>query len=276
MNDSFISKQGFRELVANAFHIYFKNAPALIAICAAILLPGYLIIDTVSYLAPESHDSVQVFDYALTFLLQLVAELFLVGEISQACFGQPTSVGRSLTRASARGLGRLIGTNLLAMAVIALVVLGIACAGVLVALAHYEWIAGVLFLLGCIAFAFLWVRYIFVSQVVILQRVYWLSALRASSSLVAGSFWKTLWYGIVFSLAIAFLKYLVTAIPLSPLPEEYAGRWLVESIVGNAVALLLFVPISAAFWTLFYYSLRIESDRLTTADLVEIQSFGNL
>jgi len=50
----------------------------------------------------------------------------------------------------------------------------------------------------------------------------------------------------------------------------------VESIIKNAVALLLFVPISAAFWTLFYYSLRIESDRLTTADLVEIQSFGNL
>jgi hypothetical protein len=276
MNDSFISKQGFRELVANAFHIYFKNAPALIVICAAILLPGYLIIDTVSYLAPESHNSVQVFDYALTFLLQLVAELFLVGEISQACFGQPTSVGRSLTRASARGLGRLIGTNLLAMGVIALVVLGIVCIGVLVALADYTWVGVVLFLLACIAFAFLWVRYIFVSQVVILQRVYWVSALRASSSLVAGSFWKTLWYGIVFSLAIVFLKYLVTAIPLSPLPEEYPGRWLVESIVGNAVALLLFVPISAAFWTLFYYSLRIESDRLTTADLVEIQSFGNL
>ena len=276
MNDSFISKQGFRELVANAFHIYFKNAPALIAICAAILLPGYLIIDTVSALAPESHNTDQVFDFALTFLLQLVAELFLVGEISQACFGQPTSVGRSLTRASARGLGRLIGTNLLAMAVIALVVLGIVCAGVLLALAHHEWVSAVVFLLACIAFGFLWVRYIFVSQVVILQRVYWLSALRASSSLVAGSFWKTFWYGVAFSLTIVFLKYLVTAIPLSPLPEEFPGRWLVESIVGNAVALLLFVPISAAFWTLFYYSLRIESDRLTTADLVEIQSFGNL
>jgi hypothetical protein len=276
MNDSFISKQGFRELVANAFHIYFKNAPALIAICAVILLPGYLLVDTVSALVPDSHNSVRVFDFALTLLLKLVAELFLVGEISQAAFGQPTSVGRGLTRASARGLGRLIGTNLLAMGVIALVVLGIVCVGVLVVLADYTWAGVVLFLLACIAGALLYVRYIFVSQVVILQRVYWVSALRASSSLVAGSFWKTAWYGVVFSLAIALLTYLVTAIPLSPLPEEYAGRWLVQSIVGNAVALLLFVPISAAFWTLFYYSLRIESDRLTTADIVEIQSFGNL
>jgi hypothetical protein len=173
-------------------------------------------------------------------------------------------------------LGRLIGTNLLALSVIALVVLGIVCAGVLLALVDHEWMAASLFVIACIAFAVLWVRYIFVSQVVILQRVYWLSALRASSSLVTGSFWKTAWYGLVFSLAIAFLKYLVTAIPLSPLPDEFAGRWLVDSIVGNAVALLLFVPISAAFWTLFYYSLRIESDRLTTADIVEIQSFGNL
>jgi hypothetical protein len=276
MNDSFISKQGFRELVANAFHIYFKNAPALIAICAVILLPGYLLVDTVSALVPDSHNSVRVFDFALTLLLKLVAELFLVGEISQAAFGQPTSVGRGLTRASARGLGRLIGTNLLALGVIALVVLGIVCVGVLVVLADYTWAGVVLFLLACIAGALLYVRYIFVSQVVILQRVYWVSALRASSSLVAGSFWKTAWYGVVFSLAIALLTYLVTAIPLSPLPEEYAGRWLVQSIVGNAVALLLFVPISAAFWTLFYYSLRIESDRLTTADIVEIQSFGNL
>jgi hypothetical protein len=276
MNDSFISKQGFRQLVANAFHIYFKNAPTLIAICAAILLPGYLVIDTVSYLAPDSGNAVQVFDFILTFFLQFVAELFLVGEISQACFGQPTSVGRSLSRASARGLGRLIGTNLLAWAVIVLVALGIGCVGVLLVLAQYTMAGVVVFLAACIAFVLLWVRYVFVSQVVILQRVYWLSALRASASLVAGSFWKTLWYGIVFGLAIALLSYLVTSIPLSPWPDDSAGYWLVESIISNAVALLLFVPITAAFWTLFYYSLRIESDRLTTADLVEIQSFGNL
>lgn len=276
MNDSFISKQGFRELVANSFHIYFKNARTLIAICAAILLPGYLIIDTVSYLAPDGGNAGQVFDFALTFFLQFVAELFLVGEISQACFGQPTSVGRSLSRASARGLGRLIGTNLLAWALIVLVALGIGCVGVLLVLAGYVGTAVFVFLAACVAFVLLWVRYIFVSQVVILQRVYWLSALRASASLVAGSFWKTLWYGIVFGLAVAFLSYLVTAIPLSPWPEDSPGYWLLESIISNAVALLLFVPITAAFWTLFYYSLRIESDRLTTADLVEIQSFGNL
>jgi len=276
MNDSFISKQGFRELVANAFHIYFKNAPTLIAICAAVLLPGYLLTDTVGYFAPDDAKAIQAFDFFLRAFLQVVAELFLVGEISQAAFGQATSVGRGLTRASARGVGRLIGTNLLALAMIALVVLAIGSAGVLLAVAHHE-IAGVLvMLLACIAGGLLWVRYIFVSQVVILQRVYWLSALRASASLVTGSFWKTLWYGIAFWLAVAVLSYLITAIPLSPWSEDFAGYWLVESIIKNAVALLLFVPISAAFWTLFYYSLRIESDRLTTADIVEIQSFGNL
>jgi hypothetical protein len=276
MNDSFISKQGFRELVANAFHIYFRNAPTLIAICAAVLLPGYLITDTVSYFAPDSAKAVQAFDFILRAFLQVVAELFLVGEISQAAFGQPTSVGRGLTRASARGLGRLIGTNLLALGVIALVVLVIGSGGVLLAVADYTAMAVIVFLFACIAFVLLWVRYMFVSQVVILQRVYWVSALRASASLVTGSFWKTLWYGIAFWLAVALLTYLITAIPLSPWPEDFPGHWLLESLISNAVALLLFVPISAAFWTLFYYSLRIESDRLTTADLVEIQSFGNL
>ena len=276
MNDSFISKQGFRELVANAFRIYFRNAPTLIAICAAILLPGYLIIDTVSYLAPGSRNAVQVFDFILTFFLQLVADLFLVGEISQACFGQPTSAGRSLSRASARGVGRLIGTNLLALGVIVFVVLAIVTAGVLLVIADYTMVGVLVFLVACIAFVLLWVRYIFVSQVVILQRVYWLSALRASASLVAGSFWKTLWYGAVFWIAIASMSAVVTGIPLSPWSEDLPAPWLVESIVSNVVTLLLFVPISAAFWTLFYYSLRIESDRLTTADLVEIQSFGNL
>jgi hypothetical protein len=276
MNDSFISKQGFRELVANAFHIYFKNAPTLIAICAAVLLPGYLITDTVGYFAPDDAKAIQAFDFFLRAFLQVVAEIFLVGEISQAAFGQPTSVGRGLTRASARGLGRLIGTNLLALAVIAVVVLAIGSAGVLLAVAHHEIAGTLVLLLGCIAFVLLWVRYIFVSQVVILQRVYWVSALRASASLVTGSFWKTLWYGSVFTVTVAFLSYLIAAIPLSPWSEDFAGYWLVESIIKNAVALLLFVPISAAFWTLFYYSLRIESDRLTTADIVEIQSFGNL
>ena len=276
MNDSFISKQGFRELVANAFHIYFKNAPTLIAICAAVLLPGYLITDTVGYFAPDDAKAVQAFDFALRAFLQVVAELFLVGEISQAAFGQPTSVGRGLTRASARGVGRLIGTNLLALAVIALVVLVIGSAGVFIVLAeHPVWGALVIFL-ACIAFVLLWVRYIFVSQVVILQRIYWVSALRASASLVTGAFWKTLWYGAVFTLVIALLSAAIVAIPLSPWSEDFAGYWLVESIIKNAVALLLFVPITAAFWTLFYYSLRIESDRLTTADIVEIQSFGNL
>ena len=276
MNDSFISKQGFRELIANAFHIYFKNAPTLIAICAAVLLPGYLLTDTVGYFAPDDAKAIQAFDFFLRAFLQVVAEIFLVGEISQAAFGQPTSVGRGLTRASARGLGRLIGTNLLALAVIAVVVLAIGSVGVVLAVAHHEILGVLVILLGCIAFALLWVRYIFVSQVVILQRVYWVSALRASASLVTGSFWKTLWYGCVFTVAVAFLSYLIAAIPLSPWSEDFAGYWLVESIIKNAVALLLFVPISAAFWTLFYYSLRIESDRLTTADIVEIQSFGNL
>jgi hypothetical protein len=276
MNDSFISKQGFRELVANAFHIYFKNAPTLIAICAAVLLPGYLITDTVSYFAPDSAKSVQAFEQILRYFLQAVAELFLVGEISQAAFGQPTSVGRGLTRASARGLGRLIGTNLLALGVIVLVVLGIFSGGVLLALADYTALAVIVFVLAFIAGVLLWVRYLFVSQVVILQRVYWVSALRASASLVTGAFWKTFWYGIAFWLAVVLLSYFITAIPLSPWPEDFPGHWLVKSIISNAVALLLFVPISAAFWTLFYYSLRIESDRLTTADLVEIQSFGNL
>lgn len=276
MNDSFIAKQGFRELVSNAFHIYFKNAPTMIAICAAILLPGYLLVDTVSYLAPDSGNATQAFDFVLTMFLQFVAELFLVGEISQAAFGQPTSAGRSLSRASARGLGRLIGTNLLAWAVIALAVLVIGTVGVLLVLAEQIAAAVGAFLVACVAFVVLWVRYVFVSQVVILQRVYWISALRASASLVTGAFWKTLWYGFVFWVAVALASYVVTALPLSPWSEDVPGYWLVESIVSNAVALLLFVPVSAAFWTLFYYSLRIESDRLTTADLVEIQSFGNL
>src|SRR6186713_373733 len=276
MNDSFISKQGFRELVANAFHIYFRNAPTLIAICAAVLLPGYLITDTVGYFAPDDAKAVQAFDFALRAFLQVVAELFLVGEISQAAFGQSTSVGRGLTRASARGVGRLIGTNLLALAVIALVVLVIGSAGVFIVLAEHPVWGAIVICLACIAFVLLWVRYIFVSQVVILQRIYWVSALRASASLVTGAFWKTLWYGAVFTLVIALLSAAIVAIPLSPWSEDFAGYWLVESIIKNAVALLLFVPISAAFWTLFYYSLRIESDRLTTADIVEIQSFGNL
>jgi hypothetical protein len=162
------------------------------------------------------------------------------------------------------------------LGVIVFVVLAIVTAGVLLVIADYTMVGVLVFLIACIAFVLLWVRYIFVSQVVILQRVYWLSALRASSTLVAGSFWKTLWYGTVFWIAIALMSAVVTGIPLSPWSEDLPAPWLIESIVSNVVALLLFVPISAAFWTLFYYSLRIESDRLTTADLVEIQSFGNL
>jgi len=275
-NDSFIVRQGFRKLVVNAFRIYFSNAPTLIAICAAILLPGHFIVDALSHLASDEGGSVGAFNAVLTFLMQVVAQLFLVGEISQACFGQPTSVRRSLGRASARGIGRLIGTNLLALAVIGFVVLAIGCIGVFAVFKGFLITGAVVLALGCVAFVVLWVRYVFVSQVVILERRYWISALRASASLVTGSFWKTLWYGIVFWLAVGLVSSAVTATPFLPLPKDHPAHWLLESIVGNAVALLLFVPISAAFWTLFYYSLRIESDRLTTADVVEIQSFGNL
>jgi len=80
----------------------------------------------------------------------------------------------------------------------------------------------------------------------------------------------------VFWFAIAVGSSAVTGMSLWSWPEDAPGYRLVESLFGNVVALLLFVPITAAFWTLFYYSLRIESDRLTTADLVEIQSFNNL
>ena len=275
-HDSFIVKQGFPKLVVNAFRIYFSNAPTLIAICAAILLPGQFLVDTLSHLASgDDGGSVGAFNVVLTFLIQVVAQLFLVGEISQACFGQPTSVRRSLGRASARGIGRLIGTNLLALAVIGFVVLVIGCIGVFAIFKEFLVTGAVVLVLGCVAFVVLWVRYVFVSQVVILERRYWISALRASASLVTGSFWKTLWYGVVFWLAVGLVSSAVTG-PLGFVPENHPAHWVLASIVGNAVALLLFVPISAAFWTLFYYSLRIESDRLTTADVVEIQSFGNL
>jgi hypothetical protein len=273
--NALIARQSFSSLVSNTLRIYGRNAVALTSISSIVCLPGYFLID-VSSLFGESKVFVIILATLLSILLGLTAQLFIVGEVSRACFGEKASIRGGFARASARGIGRLIGTNITVVgAIYGVLALGGAAGWALGIPLHSSASVFIGVVLGVAGAVTLWVRYLFVSQVVILERLYWVQAMKRSGALVFGSFWRVaLWSGVFHAMLIAVTR--VPGILLGKLlPAAEIGSVSISDLVDSLCAAALLAPLSATFLTLFYYSLRIGSEGLGTTEIVEIRSFAD-
>jgi hypothetical protein len=100
---------------------------------------------------------------------------------------------------------------------------------------------------------YLFVRWYFVPQAVVLERARGTSALRASGRLVEGAWWRT--FGLVLLVTLAAL--LVTVVLGAPFTAAAdstdRAAW---ALVGQIVAGVVTQPFAALYATLLYYDLR--------------------
>jgi hypothetical protein len=100
---------------------------------------------------------------------------------------------------------------------------------------------------------YLFVRWYFVPQAVVLERTRDAGALRASGRLVTGAWWRTFGMVAVVSL-LALLVSLLVGLPFVELARETDRA--IWALAGQILATTLTQPFGALFSTLLYYDLR--------------------
>ncbi len=100
---------------------------------------------------------------------------------------------------------------------------------------------------------YLFVRWYFVPQAVVLERAHGASALRASGGLVAGEWWRTFGLIVLVNVVALVLAVLLGA-PFSAAAESSDRA--VWALIGQVVASAVTQPFGALFSTLLYFDLR--------------------
>jgi hypothetical protein len=100
---------------------------------------------------------------------------------------------------------------------------------------------------------YLFVRWYFVPQAVVLERAHGTAALRASGRVVEGAWWRTLGLIVLVNL-LALLVVFVVASPFAAGAESSDRA--VWALIGQIVAATITQPFGALFSTLLWYDLR--------------------
>ena len=100
---------------------------------------------------------------------------------------------------------------------------------------------------------YLFVRWFFVPQVVVLEQTHQADALRSSSRLVQGAWWRTA--GVV--LLVTALTFLVSVVVASPFAAAARSTdHAVWALAGQTLAAVVAQPFASLCWTLLYFDLR--------------------
>jgi hypothetical protein len=100
---------------------------------------------------------------------------------------------------------------------------------------------------------YLFVRWYFVPQSVVLEGARDVGALRASGRLVAGSWWRTFGMVVLVNLLILLVTYLLGAPFIALADSSDRAAW---ALAGQVLSASLTQPFVALFSTLLYYDLR--------------------
>ena len=205
----------------------------------------------------------------------------VVGEISEICLGSSISISKALSRISFRGVGRFLGTVILLVIIIDIslfgpFLLGLFLSTTLTIFKANSWIIiSIGTLIGIILGIRIFVKYFFVTQVVIIERKYWLKALKRSSEISKSHFWKVFFYLTFYLLILGIPPALVIEVPphlIASLGIESTFLDLIAQIISSICAVII-APLANIFITLFYYSLRIENYDLSKEDIVDIKTY---
>ena len=166
----------------------------------------------------------------------------------------------SVLRETLRRYGALVGVTML----LALIVVAVLAApalliygAVVTESAALGVVAAILAVLAAIAAAFIFVRLSLAYAVVIVESAGPVAALRRSSRLVTGRYWRTAFTLLLAGVIAGFVAQIVS-LPFA-LPGQLFGDWagVVFSTAGGVVAAVLTTPLAANAQTLLYFDGRV-------------------
>lgn len=265
----------FTKTVSIAGHYFIP----LWSISAIFALPTFLFFDLLLsfveiYWPNTDFGSIVAWSGLFCELIVLYFCSFLiVAEVSDVCQGGTASISKGITRTSIIGAARLFGTNMLvwALMVIAFAVIPVVVSillGMVAELAHttMEPSGIALVMIGIGAATLIMIPFLFTNQVVVIERLYWMSALRRSALLVirskAVSFViAMLFFGLFAASYVTndLLTYGAIVLPfttaeVSDTPVNLGG------IIAASVVTAALIPIGNIFLTVAYYYLKRRAD----------------
>ena len=266
---TYIGQYKFWPLVKTTLSLYSKFFIKLITIVAIFQLAPSLLSDFAKYIFPEQfiiHFFFNIIFQISTFIVSFV----IIGEVSEICFGSSSPLSKIIARISFRELLRYFGTGFLVVIISFMIVIGPTLIGLIIhILLNHDtmtvfWIGAII---GFILAILILIRFIFVSQVVVIEKMYWLEALKRSWAITRTHFRKIFFF--IFLCNILVLS--IFGIPLLiTLMSTGSSNFL--SFFGDIIKNIIFMlirPFSDIFITLFYYSLRIENDDFSKDVIVD-------
>ena len=289
---SYVKAMNMRQLWINSFKIYLQNIPEFFFIVGIFFIPWYFAYEILNFAYPDSiwPSLANLLTQAITFF----SVGALIGEISDICFGYSVSISKAFRKVSGKVVLKLLGTYYIENIII-VVVLGLpfglsylflsddsnkwllrqlssseliskSLGEVLIS--SIGWLFGVL---GFLAMAFLYFRFIFSAHAVMLEDISFFKALKRSNSLVKRTGWK-----VFFSVTIiTLITYLVPQFIFLILIFDTSSLLIkfIVNLYSHALSIALF-PMAYVFITLLYYALRIRKNELTAK--IELEDYKDL
>ena len=225
-----------RALLRDSFAVYLGHFGTFLALGALVVVPSQVIVGGIGLeqLTADYDDSSP--SWAETSIAAAVAYLVVAPLITAIC----VHALRSVAGGGSPGAREAIVKGFEAFAPIFFAVL-LAAAGIAI---------GLLLIVPGI---YLFVRWYFVPQAVVLEGARNTAALRASSRLVAGAWWRTFGLVVIVNVIVA-LAILVLGAPFTVLADSSdRALW---ALSGQIVATSVTQPFIALFSTFLYYDLR--------------------
>ena len=263
---SYVLAGGVFTLFLNTFSIAVRFFVPLWAIAATFLLPISVLQDL---LASQVEDP-DMF-YFLTTPIWLIATYFasfvVVGEVSEVCLGGTASFFKALDRVSVKGVGRLLGTDILTWLVISIEISILLLLSLAANLFHETLIVIVSLTIAVLGIIFIVSMFLFTAQVVVIERLYWFSAMKRSASIVLRAKARSI------SIALLFLLLVLAFYSVIYLPIFYHDRPSLLQQVASSVLYTAYLPIPNIFLTLAYYFLRRKEGGLSFRELADIRAY---
>jgi len=240
-------KRDLGRILDDSFALYRANFRTLLIIAAAVVVPVYLLVYGVGlgwlwsgYDTRASGTDLELSD-AAEQVAGLAAQLLVVTPLVTAMTVHVVRTAAEDRRASARD-AIAVGLDVFPKLLLAIALVGLGVFGG--------------FMLLIIPGVILAVRWIVVSQVVVVEGQGGSEALRRSFELTRGRFWASFLVLFVLSLLAGVLSAIVLA------PLEYAAEeadTMALSLLGQVLGSVLTLPLVAVAYTLLYFSLITET-----------------
>jgi len=263
---SYIFEARLLNLLRDTIIIAAKFFVPLWSIAATFMLPVYFLQDLISWQGSEVISwLVSPFIWVGNYFTSFV----IAGEVSNVCLGGTASFWKAMYKTSIKGVGRLLGTDMLFfLGLASVMIIGYGISAVF-SLGNVGIVGD--FAVGAILLCLTGWLFLFTTQVVAIERIYWFSALKRSASIAWKSKRRSAAIFVLF-----LLCWLVTfiAIPslISKLVAYVTGTDILADMISS-IATATFLPVPIIFLTLAYYSLRRLSGELSVDVLADIKAY---